>query len=40
MMRSLAQRLGLTFSDELLVPTFNGRRSAPTRAEPVYKATA
>ena len=24
-MRRLAQRLGLTFSDELLVPTFNGR---------------
>jgi hypothetical protein len=24
-MRRLAERLGLTFSDELLVPTFNGR---------------
>jgi Sulfotransferase family len=29
-MRRLAQRLGLTFSDELLVPTFNGR---PIRAD-------
>ena len=29
-MRRLAQRLGLTFSDELLVPTFNGQ---PIRAD-------
>jgi Sulfotransferase family len=36
MMRSLAQQLGLTFTDELLVPTFNGQPIRADSSRPVY----
>ena len=37
MMRSLAQQLGLTFTDELLVPTFNGQPIRADSSRPVYR---
>jgi Sulfotransferase family len=37
LMRLLAQRLGLAFSDELLVPTFNGQPIRADSSRPVYQ---
>jgi Sulfotransferase family len=37
LMRSLAERLGLTFTDELLVPTFNGRPIRADSSGPVHE---
>jgi hypothetical protein len=36
-MRRLAERLGLTFSDKLLVPTFNGRPIRADSSGPVHE---
>jgi hypothetical protein len=37
LMRRIAQRLGLAFSEELLVPTFNGRPIRADSSRPVYE---
>jgi hypothetical protein len=37
LMRRIAEQLGLTFSDELLVPTFNGRPIRADSSRPVYQ---
>jgi hypothetical protein len=37
LMRRIAQRLGMAFSEELLVPTFNGRPIRADSSRPVYE---
>ena len=37
LMRRIARQLGLTFSDDLLVPTFNGRPIRADSSRPVYQ---